>query len=356
MRSTSTRRPGPLAACVMKIGAMALAILGGEAAAARELTLTTTPELPTWADSVRLRVAGEVVTSCGSSILHLANVRKPMVLGSQLVVEVDLVEDPCLLLTPPATVPFAVEVELGNLLPGSTMVQVHDLAFGTVVQQDLLVYDVSRLGLDVPPVATTAAPVRVGVTYYDDCSTIDPQVAGRVIILTYSDGCNITPPPPRLTRSEIDLGLLAAGDYDVRLVEPFAFTAPALRRLPLRVWDAAGCVPSDGSLCLHDGRFRLSATWRAFDGSTGSAHAASIAGNDGSGLLWFFGADNAELTVKVLDACGVDGDWWVFLASASTVEYTLTATDTKTGAVRTYHNELGQVPALIADTDAFDCP
>jgi hypothetical protein len=326
------------------------------AAFARNLTLTLTPDLPTWADSVKLRVAGEVVTSCGPSILHLANVRKPTVLGAQLVVEVDLVEATCLLLTPPTTVPFAVEVELGHLLPGSTIVQVDDLAAGTVVQQTVLVHDVSRLGLDVPPVATTVAPVRVGVTYYDDCSTIEPQVAGRVITLTYTDGCAILPPPPGLTRSEIDLGLLPAGDYDVRLVEPFAFTAPALRRLPLRVWDAGGCVPSDSSLCLHDGRFRLTAAWRAFDDSTGSAHAAPIAGNDGSGLLWFFAPDNAELTVKVLDACGFDGDWWVFVASGSTVEYTLTVTDTKTGAQRTCRNALGQVPELIADTDAFDCP
>ena len=206
------------------------------------------------------------------------------------------------------------------------------------------------------PSLAVASDGTVGVTYYDDCSSIDPQVAGHVITLTYSDGCAITPPPPQLTRSEIGLGLLPAGDYDVRLVEPFAFPTPALRRLALRVWSTAGCVPSDGSLCLHDGRFRLTALWGAFDGSTGSAHAAPIADNDGSGLLWFFGADNAELTVKVLDACGVDGDWWVFVASASTVEYTLTVTDTQTGAARTYRNTLGQVPELIADTDAFDCP
>lgn len=356
MRSRSLHRRRPFAACAMRIVAIALALLGGGAAAARELTLTITPELPTWEDGVRLRVAGEVETACGPSVMHLANVRKPTTIGTQLLVEADLVEEPCLLPTVPTNVPFIADVELGHLLPGSTIVRVHDLAFGTVVQQSLLVYDVSRLGLDVPPAATTAAPVKVGVTYYDDCSSIEPQVAGHVITLAYSDGCAITPPPPQLTRSEIDLGLLPAGDYDVRLVEPFAFTAPALRRLPLRVWDAGACVPSDYSLCLHGGRFRVSARWRAFDGSNGFAHAAPIAGNDGSGLLWFFGADNAELTVKVLDACGVDGDWWVFLASASTVEYTLTVTDTKTGAARSYENALGQVPDLIADTDAFDCP
>lgn len=340
----------------MTLAALALAGPAAGAAFARNLTLTVTPDLPTWEDSVRLRVAGAVETACGPSIMYLANVRKSATLGSPLVVEVDLVQDECLLPTLPTNQPFDVEVDLGHLLPGSTTVQVHDLADGTTAQQALLVYDVSRLGLDQPGVATTSAPVRVTVTYYNDCSIIDSQVAGNVITLTYSDGCNITPPPPQLTRRDVEIGTLPAGDYDVRLVEPFAFPTPALRRMPLRVWNAAGCVPSDTSLCLHQGRFRLTAVWNAFDGSSGSAHAAPLAANESSGLLWFFGPENAELTVKVLDACGVDGDWWVFLASASTVEYTLTVTDTQTGAVRTYHNGLGQVPELVADTDAFDCP
>jgi hypothetical protein len=330
--------------------------LASDAAIARDLTLALTPELPTWADSVRLLVAGEVVTACGPSVMRLDNVRKPTMLGTQLVVEVDLVEEPCLLPTLPATVPFTAEVELGHLVAGATTVLVHDLAAGGVVQQELLVHAVSRLGLDVSAVATSGSPVEVGVTYYDDCSSIDAHLDGKVVTLEYFDGCPVLPPPPRLTRSKVDLGLLPPGDYEVRLIEPFVFPAPALRRLALRVWDAAGCVPNAESLCLHDGRFRLSATWRAFDGSTGSAHAAPLAGNEGSGLLWFFGPDNAELTVKVLDACAVDGDWWVFVASASTVEYTLTVTDTRTATSRTYHNPLGNLPELIADTDAFDCP
>jgi hypothetical protein len=288
--------------------------------------------------------------------MQLANVRKPTMLGTQLVVEVDLSEDACHLPPPLISVPFAVEVELGHLLPGSTSVQVHDLASATVTQQTLLVYDVNRLGLEVPATATSGERVNVAVTYYDDCSYVEPQVTGNVITLTYSSGCYILPPPPFLIRRDVDVGLLPPGDYEVRLVEPLFFPAPALRKLPLRVWDAAGCVPNEGSLCLHDGRFRLTATWRAFDGTTGTAHAAPLPDNQGSGLLWFFGPDNAELTVKVLDACGFDGDWWVFVASASTVEYTLTVTDTKTGAVRTYRNGRGQVPDLIADTDAFDCP
>jgi len=349
--SSTRRKFRSLSKWAPALTVLMLAGPAADAAFARNLTLTVTPDLPTWADSVRLRVAGEAENICGPSDILLANVRKPTILGSQLVVEVDLVEQSCPF---PSTTPepFVVEVDLGHLLPGSTTVLVHDLADGSTAQQTVLVYNVSRLGLDVPAAASSAAPVKVGVTYFDDCSQIEPEVAGNVITLTYSDGCNITPLPPQLTRSEVEVGILPAGDYEVRLVEPFA---SALRRLPLRVWDAAGCVPDSG-LCLHGGRFRVTAYWQTFDGHSGFANAAPIAGNDGSGLLWFFSADNAELTVKVLDACGVDGDWWVFLASASTVEYSVTVTDTKTGAQRYYNNLLGQVPELIADTDAFDCP
>ena len=355
----SARRPRPPVTVHRWLAAFAVLTLAStipRPASARHLTLTLAPDPATWADVVTLRVAGEITTSCGASILHLANVRKPSAIGVQLLVEVDLVEDPCPLLAPPVTVPFALAIELGHLPPGSTVLRVHDLADGTLTQRDFLVYDVSRLGLDVPAAATSSQPVKVALTYYDDCSSVQPQVAGNVITLTYSSGCNVLPPPPHLVRRDVDVGTLPPGDYEVRLVEPFASVAPALRRLPLHVWAADGCVPSAESLCLDDGRFRLHASWRAFDGSTGLAHAVPLAANDGSGLFWFFGPDNTELTVKVLDGCGLDGSWWVFVASSSTVEYRLTVTDTRTGASRSYDNALGHLPELIADTGAFDCP
>jgi hypothetical protein len=80
-------------------------------------------------------------------------------------------------------------------------------------------------------------------------------------------------------------------------------------------------------------------------------------GNDGSGLFWFFGRENAELTLKVLDGCGVNQHWWVFLASGSSAEYVVTVTDTRTGAQRTYSNPLGVQAPLATDLDAFaTCP
>ena len=65
-----------------------------------------------------------------------------------------------------------------------------------------------------------------------------------------------------------------------------------------------------------------------------------------------------ELTVKVLRACPVNGHYWFFLASGSTVEYHVTVTDTASPLerLRIYSNELGEVPVLIPDTTAFSCP
>jgi hypothetical protein len=49
--------------------------------------------------------------------------------------------------------------------------------------------------------------------------------------------------------------------------------------------------------------------------------------SDESGFFWFFGPDNVEVTVKVLDGRVVNGHFWVFIANMSTVEFTVTVED-----------------------------
>jgi photosystem II stability/assembly factor-like uncharacterized protein len=113
--------------------------------------------------------------------------------------------------------------------------------------------------------------------------------------------------------------------------------------------NASGCP--DGSLCLNQGRFRVSVTWRAVHiGTNGIGHPVPIA--DDTGSFWFFGPANLELMIKVLDGRGVNGRYWVFFGALSDVEYEITVTDTATGAVKTYRNEQGTL-ASIADTSAF---
>jgi len=74
-----------------------------------------------------------------------------------------------------------------------------------------------------------------------------------------------------------------------------------------------------------------------------------------SGLFWFFDPANLELTVKVIDGCGVNGHRWVFLSGLTNVEVTTTVTDTEGGAKKTYSNPLNRNFRPVFDTAAFGC-
>ncbi|MCP4247817.1 MAG: ricin-type beta-trefoil lectin domain protein [bacterium] len=127
---------------------------------------------------------------------------------------------------------------------------------------------------------------------------------------------------------------------------------------PNQLWRPAAqvCTRDSLGLCLNQERFRVDLEWHSFDGTTGSGKAVPV-GSDDSGLLWFFEADNWEMLIKVLDGCAFNDRLWVFAAATTTVEYTVRVTDTQVGAIREYHNELGEAADAITDTDAFDtCP
>jgi hypothetical protein len=115
------------------------------------------------------------------------------------------------------------------------------------------------------------------------------------------------------------------------------------------------CVADGHTLCLHGGRFRAGASWATATGS-GAASAAPWSADD-SGLLWFFQADNWELLVKVIDGCALDRSFWVFFAATSDVQYSVTVSDTQTGATRVYFHPAGSVAAPTTDTGALAvCP
>ena len=114
---------------------------------------------------------------------------------------------------------------------------------------------------------------------------------------------------------------------------------------------AADCAGDPASLCVQEGRFRLAASY--VDPRTqqrATAHPWEMTSD--TGAFSFFGADNAELVVKVLDGREVNGRFWVFYGALSDVAYDLTVTDTLTGEQRAYHNAAGTL-ASRADTQAF---
>jgi len=118
----------------------------------------------------------------------------------------------------------------------------------------------------------------------------------------------------------------------------------------------AACVAGTETLCVNNGRFRTEVAWRTGAGATGRGQAVVIPTAPASGLFFFFGADNIELLVKVLDACVFDR-YWVFYSATTNVEFALTVTDTQTGKVKSYFNPLNRAAPPVQDTDAFaTCP
>ena len=117
----------------------------------------------------------------------------------------------------------------------------------------------------------------------------------------------------------------------------------------------SACVEDDTTLCFQGGRFAADVSWRPPAGSFSDARVLEQARTDQSGLFFFFDEGNVELALKVLDGRAINGKFWVFFGALSDLEYTITVTDTATGAVREYHNPQGQL-ASRADIDAFEAP
>jgi hypothetical protein len=103
-------------------------------------------------------------------------------------------------------------------------------------------------------------------------------------------------------------------------------------------------------LCLRQDRFQVEVQWQDFQGNSGSGRATAL--TQESGYFWFFQPDNAEIAIKVLDGRDINGHWWVFYGALSNVEYTVTVTDTQTGAVASYFNPSGRFFS-VADTRAL---
>jgi hypothetical protein len=114
------------------------------------------------------------------------------------------------------------------------------------------------------------------------------------------------------------------------------------------------CTPDANSLCLNNGRFKVTA---AYQSATGSGNGTAIPGTSDTGQFWFFSAQNVEMVVKVLNGCGFNQRYWVFAGGLTNVQVTLTVTDMANGTVKAYTNPLNTAFQPIQDTSAFaTCP
>jgi CSLREA domain-containing protein len=110
------------------------------------------------------------------------------------------------------------------------------------------------------------------------------------------------------------------------------------------------CVAGGSTLCLNNGRFKVTATWRR--GLT----AQGVTLSNESGYFFFSSPGNVEVTVKILNTCAATGYYRFFAGGMTNLRVDITVTDTKTGAAKTYTNPAGQPFRTVIDPSAFACP
>ena len=127
------------------------------------------------------------------------------------------------------------------------------------------------------------------------------------------------------------------------------------------------CVPAGGPR-----RFQVDIAWEdPFNGQPRQARVVDVGKSPATstdpagGFVEFqFSPLFDQALIKILDGCNSSGgdfkpfnNFWVFSTATTDVEYTLTVTDTQTGATKLYFNESGQPAPAITDTSAFaTCP
>ncbi|HTQ80111.1 MAG TPA: hypothetical protein VMM92_08945 [Thermoanaerobaculia bacterium] len=125
----------------------------------------------------------------------------------------------------------------------------------------------------------------------------------------------------------------------------YAATANGLYAL-----DRSNCVEDDASTCLNGFRYKVQIAYALSGSPAQPGHAQALSADTAD--FWFFSPGNLELLLKVLDGRALNHAFWVFAGALSDVAYTITVTDTETGAVKTYTNPQGSL-ASFADTSAF---
>jgi hypothetical protein len=123
----------------------------------------------------------------------------------------------------------------------------------------------------------------------------------------------------------------------------------------------SACIPSDTVMCIDDlpgdNRFKVTASFHTVQGGghagSGQEIPLKTLGVIHGGLFWFFSADNPEMVVKMVNGCGVNGFYWVFVSAGTNVGFTVTVKDTAFGGTKTYTNNDLTPATPVQDTAAI---
>jgi hypothetical protein len=161
-----------------------------------------------------------------------------------------------------------------------------------------------------PQLPTTQDSLIISVTGLSQPASFSaPSVMGNDIVLNGTSSANGT------LSARFSLASLAAGGYTVRVVIDSTLAATLTFRVSMPITE----------LDLLNGRFAVFTSWVDAKGIHQAARAVKL--SDNSGYFWFFDSGNVEVTIKILDGRPVNGHFWVFIASMTTVQFTVSIFD-----------------------------
>jgi hypothetical protein len=185
-----------------------------------------------------------------------------------------------------------------------------------------------------------------------------PVVTADTVLLqgTYPGGDDC---PASMQRAfKVPIGPLPAGEYRllVEMAHEGGFPAFASGGYALHV------EPSTDKLLLHVGSstFEVEVAWANQHGGGVTGKGRPVRLSDESGYFWFFRSEISEVTVKILDGRALTSHYWIFLASMTDVDVTVTVRQLMGSFCQqqgicptlTYHLPPGAIEG-IADLQAF---
>lgn len=173
-----------------------------------------------------------------------------------------------------------------------------------------------------PRFPTASDPIRLTLVGRGQCVSFRPRyedATGTVVLDIELYDC-VSVPGYFPIRETFEIGPLPAGRHAVEV--PTWTDPPAVVREPFEV------SPDDGRLHLHaadEDHFDIGVSFR-LPGESGLRPAPGVRLTRDAGCFYFFDPENVEVTAKVVDGRAVNGHWWVFLASMTTLELEIEVT------------------------------
>ena len=263
------------------------------------------------------------------------------------------------ILDPPLAQDFTFDIELGQLTPGLYAVTAEfDGAERSRTRLFEVFVDTTPPSLGVSPTEPIDTDsIQISITRPGQLAC-DPNAAldvgsGRIDVRVDSD-CWAAPFDQSSTVF-VSLGQRPSGRYLLALLE-----RGTNEELDRRIFDIApegNCVESATTLCLMRNRFRATALWSTTLGTQGPGHATlrSDGTSAASGTFWFFDPSSVEIDLKVINACDINGQFWIFAAGLTDQGVRLVVEDTTTGDVKTYRHLAGTPFQTVTDITALPC-